>query len=190
MRRQDLQGLKFERLFVKEYSHRKGKHLYWLCICDCGKETTQCTTNLRRGNVVSCGCYKNEIAAARLKEMPRIKYELGVASFNVLYKQYEHGAKGRDIPWNLNKEEFKILTSGNCHYCNNSPKTTISRRGVNGEYTYNGVDRLNSEGSYHMLNCVSCCKDCNLMKMDIPYRDFLGMVERVYNFRIKNEQTI
>ena len=179
MRRKDLKNLKFGRLYVKDFSHRNGKHLYWDCICDCGNDSKQSTTNLSQGKVSSCGCIRNELSAERLKLLPRIKFELGVASFNVLYKNYEHGAKKRNIQWNLNKEEFKELTSKNCYYCSIPPKTEISRRGTNGHYTYNGVDRKNSDGSYCVENCLPCCKDCNLMKMDIPYDEFLIQVKKI-----------
>lgn len=185
MRRQDLTNVRFEKILVKDFSHRKGKHLYWTCVCDCGNETIQCTTNLKRGKVISCGCYRNELATERLRKMPpRVKYELGVASFNVLYKQYEHGAKRRDILWELNKDQFKELTSGNCHYCGDVPKTTISRRGTNGEYTYNGVDRKDSNLSYSIQNCLPCCTTCNLLKMDIPYDDFLQQIIKICEYRI------
>jgi hypothetical protein len=186
MRRLDLIGERFGRLYVYEFSHRNARHLYWWTLCDCGKRTTQCTTNLRQGKVVSCGCYKIELSTERIKLIPpRIKFEKGVASFNVLYAQYREGAKRRNILFELSKDDFKILTSGNCHYCNKPPSTTISRRGTNGEYTYNGVDRKDSNLNYNVDNCVPCCKTCNLLKMDIPYQDFLTQIVTIYEYFFK-----
>lgn len=180
-RRQDLKDLKFGHLYVKDFSHRKGKHLYWVCVCDCGKITYQCTTNLKRGNVISCGCIRNKKSGERLKgNIPKIKFEKGVASFNVLYKQYEGGAKRRNIGWSLTKDEFRELTSKDCYYCSSEPKTTISRRGTNGEYTYNGVDRKNSKESYNWNNCVPCCSICNFLKMDLDYLLFLNQIRKIY----------
>lgn len=187
-RRLDLLGQKFGKLTVIEFSHRNNRHLYWSALCECGKKTIQCTTNLRQGKVISCGCQRNQKSGERLKELPRVKYELGVASFNVLYNQYEHGAKRRNFNWNLDKEQFKILTSGNCWYCDTPPKTEISRRGVNGNYVYNGIDRLSSKIGYEIDNCVSCCKICNVMKMDTEYKEFLNKIDSIYKFRLsKNE---
>ena len=39
----------------------------WLCRCDCGVEKNVLTIHLTRGKSVSCGCYKDEKTAARLK---------------------------------------------------------------------------------------------------------------------------
>lgn len=38
----------------------------WVCRCACGTEKTIMATNLMSGRVVSCGCWKNERASARL----------------------------------------------------------------------------------------------------------------------------
>lgn len=179
MRRLDLKGDKYGKLQVLDFSHRNSRHLYWECLCDCGNRTKQCTTNLRQGKVVSCGCYRNELSILRLPP-PKIKFEKGIASFNVLYKNYEHGAKKRNIEFNLNRDEFKLLTSQNCYYCNAIPSTSISRRGTNGDYIYNGIDRKDSDLSYTLENCLPSCKTCNLLKMDIPYNDFLNQIKVIY----------
>lgn len=34
----------------------------WLCICDCGNETTVLGTQLRNGAIRSCGCLRDEVA--------------------------------------------------------------------------------------------------------------------------------
>lgn len=180
MRRLDIKGDKYGKLTVIDFSHRNSRHLYWKCLCDCGKETMQCTTNLRQGKVVSCGCYRNELAILRLPT-PKIKFEKGIASFNVLYKNYQHGAKKRNIEFRLTKENFKDLTSSNCYYCAIEPQKEISRRGTNGSYRYNGVDRLDSNGAYEESNCVPCCSDCNLLKMDLSLEKFLQQIKKIYN---------
>jgi len=179
MRRLDLKGLRFSRLLILDFSHRKGNHLYWKCLCDCGNITFQSTTNLRQGKVVYCGCFAIELATQRLP-IPKVKFEKGVASFNVLYAQYVGGAKRRDIKFLLTKEQFKTLTSENCHYCGTAPFTHISRRGTNGDYIYNGIDRKDSSENYTMENCVPSCKDCNLLKMDMSYGAFLNQIRKIH----------
>lgn len=58
---QNLNGLRFGRLVVLEYSHI-GTHRrrMWKCICDCGTQHTVAEVNLQNGNSSSCGCLKLE----------------------------------------------------------------------------------------------------------------------------------
>lgn len=52
----NLIGQRFGMLVVIEYTEeRLGRNVKWLCKCDCGKETTVAGSNLKRGNVASCG---------------------------------------------------------------------------------------------------------------------------------------
>lgn len=55
----DLTGQKFNKLTVIErMPSRKGKTV-WKCQCDCGKYTTVEASNLKTGQVKSCGCLSN-----------------------------------------------------------------------------------------------------------------------------------
>ena len=57
----DLTGKKFGKLTVlKRDGKTKNDNALWLCRCDCGNEVTARGTSLRRGEIVSCGCSKNE----------------------------------------------------------------------------------------------------------------------------------
>lgn len=46
----------------------KRNNAHWLCLCDCGTETTVASGALRLGTTKSCGCYDREIAAQRCRE--------------------------------------------------------------------------------------------------------------------------
>ena len=48
----DLTGQRFGMLTVKSYLGNKK----WLCMCDCGKETSVLSSNLTRNHTTSCGC--------------------------------------------------------------------------------------------------------------------------------------
>ncbi len=53
----DLTGQRFGKLTVIERSaNSKDGKAYWKCKCDCGKETIVRSSNLRGGQVQSCGC--------------------------------------------------------------------------------------------------------------------------------------
>jgi hypothetical protein len=60
----DLSGQRFSRLLV--IARVPGTpRTAWTCRCDCGHESIVRSSNLKRGLVRSCGCLRNEKAAAR-----------------------------------------------------------------------------------------------------------------------------
>lgn len=52
-----LLGKRFGRLLVIENTYQVKNHTYvWKCLCDCGNITYVRTTDLTKGNTLSCGC--------------------------------------------------------------------------------------------------------------------------------------
>lgn len=51
----DITGLRVNHLVALRFSHSKGSKAYWVCRCDCGRETTMRTDDLRKAK--SCGCW-------------------------------------------------------------------------------------------------------------------------------------
>ena len=61
--RKDLSGQSFGRLFVIEPNGKtKGNNIKWLCICECGNDTTVIGFKLTSGQTKSCGCLTRETA--------------------------------------------------------------------------------------------------------------------------------
>ena len=61
-----MSGKRINRIIVlkrtDDYVTPKGQHkTRWLCKCDCGNEFITTATNLRSGQVSSCGCYRDEL---------------------------------------------------------------------------------------------------------------------------------
>lgn len=55
----NLTGQKFGRLKVLQYVGRnKCGDSRWLCVCDCGRQTTVNNGDLKTGNTKSCGCLR------------------------------------------------------------------------------------------------------------------------------------
>lgn len=52
----DITGQKFGLLTALKYIETRNSHAYWECQCECGKTIVADGSNLRRGNVKSCGC--------------------------------------------------------------------------------------------------------------------------------------
>ena len=58
---QDMTGMRFGKLVVLGMEkQRPGLPALWKCRCDCGNITYQEASNLKKGFVVSCGCYQRE----------------------------------------------------------------------------------------------------------------------------------
>jgi hypothetical protein len=175
----DLTKQRFGKLLVLELSDRKySKRSIWKCQCDCGNTVEVGSDNLRRGKQVSCGCFRDKELAKMAKE--KNKKKPGDASFSRLYESYKHGAKVRNYSFDLSKEEFRVITSSQCFYCGIEPMQEIKSPNKNGEYIYNGIDRVDNSKGYEIGNCVPCCKTCNVAKHAMAQDAFLKWVKRIY----------
>jgi 5-methylcytosine-specific restriction endonuclease McrA len=196
----DLTGMRFGRLFVKgKTTWSKGKGIrsrkQWECICDCGTIKFLVSENLLGGHTNSCGCLRKETSTQQLLTNPkmiqtRINNTLpsGDSSCNSVYNRYVQGAK-KNVKkvWGLSRSDFKILTSSNCFYCGTPPIETHQGPRSNGAYTYNGIDRVNSDLGYTLDNCVPCCKYCNYAKNSFDQYDFLEWTKRLANYKFTNQ---
>lgn len=62
----DLTGQRFGRLAVVcRAAVRPKGGAYWACFCDCGKTVEVLGSNLRSGDIQSCGCLRSELFAAK-----------------------------------------------------------------------------------------------------------------------------
>ena len=99
-------------------------------------------------------------------------------AFQKLLATYKQGAYKRRLEFRLSESDFHDLTRSNCHYCGIAPFRFIEKNGH--VYTYNGIDRMNSQKGYLIGNVVPCCTECNKMKLDTPYNEFLELIETIY----------
>lgn len=63
---EDLTGQRFGRLTVKELDQEKTRaknRTYWICKCECGRETSVLAGHLKSGKIQSCGCLHREIVS-------------------------------------------------------------------------------------------------------------------------------
>ena len=65
----DLTGQQFGKLTVISRAENIGKKAAWLCRCDCGKHKTVTGSNLKQGNVQSCGCMWKDVVPQNNKEL-------------------------------------------------------------------------------------------------------------------------
>jgi hypothetical protein len=49
------------------------------------------------------------------------------------------------------------------------------------------LDRIDSSKGYSISNVVPCCATCNKAKLAMPRDEFLGWIDRVYQFQHRSE---
>ena len=84
----DLTGNKYGRLTVlhKDNERKSKGSSYWICQCDCGTIKSVKSSSLRRGEIQSCGCYRNERIAEAKKEYSE-SYMIGRRFGNLVVQQ-------------------------------------------------------------------------------------------------------
>lgn len=192
---QNLIGQRFGRLTVTEFAGFKTfwkdrRESYWKVKCDCGKEKELRISNLKKTQ--SCGCLLEEFRKQTLPSITtkRNSKPEGEASKHSVYKSYINRSKKKNISFEFTKEEFIDLTQNKCHYCGRQPKTVVGtvigknyKRHRNGEFIYNGLDRLDSKIGYTKNNVVTCCEICNKAKRDMPKEEFLSWINDLIEYR-------
>lgn len=57
----------------------------------------------------------------------------------------------------------------------------------NGDYVYNGIDRVDNTKGYTIDNVVPCCGICNMAKGKLNQQEFQNWIKRVYKYRYENK---
>jgi len=136
----------------------------------------------RKISAARVGKRATEDARRAMSIAQRKRLPFGQSSFNRLYGTQKGKARERNLSWKLSEEQFRVLVNGNCYYCGTEP--AMIRKGAgNGDFIYNGIDRINSYAGYTEDNVVSCCKKCNLAKHVMSIEEFDEWIIRVYNHR-------
>lgn len=115
--------------------------------------------------------------------MPQKKLEYGLSSMRSLLCSYKRNAKRRGFTYNLTEEQFKEITQQDCYYCGIEPKQITDYNKRNGQYVYNGIDRIDNTKGYVIDNVVPCCGMCNRIKGKLSSVEFLDWLDRVIGKR-------
>lgn len=175
----NLTGQKFGLLTVVRFlecKQGKRKGTYWICHCECGKEHIVTTSSLLHQSVKSCGC------ASRRGINDKIRAKEGSHLISHIYGSYKRRAKQGNFPLSITKERMIELMKLPCHYCGEKEVGSITKkyRNLEGQtLRYNGLDRVDPTKGYTEENVVTCCKNCNWMKSDWSYDEFLSRVIKI-----------
>ena len=144
--KQLLEGNKFNQLTVIKLDHTEkyiypngvvSNQEYYLCRCDCGKESVVLKSNLKKNHTKSCGCLSKKSASLRFTthnlqnaRLCHVFYSMRRTCLNKNYKNY----CGRGIiicnEWKDNIVNFYNWAMANGY----SDDLTIDRIDVNGNY--------------------------------------------------------
>lgn len=102
---------------------------------------------------------------------------------NVLKSRMNKRYIKRGLKCTLSSQEILELVKSECHYCGIKNSNLHKYKQPNFEYDfyYNGIDRIDSSKGYIQGNVVTCCKTCNVSKMDMGYDEFLKHIIKIYN---------
>ena len=166
----NLVGKKFNRLLPITYMGNSK----WRCQCDCGNIVAVSTYNIEHGRVQSCGCLLKEIAGKLSKKPP------GVAAAHQVFCAYRKSASNRGYEFSITENRIMELIKEPCRYCGTKPHNIQKNKYGNGDFIYNGIDRIDNNLGYTKDNVVPCCKICNRMKGSSSVAEFLGRVDAIY----------
>lgn len=146
----DITNQKYNRLTGIRFHHSDKGFRFWLCQCDCGKQTIVKATYVIRGHIKSCGCLKIELTqkAVRTHGMYQTPfYKCWTAmkkrcanKTSVQYKNW--GGRGIQVCDRWQKfENFRddMFPSYQRH---------IQQYGGN-----TSIDRIDNDGNYTPTNC-------------------------------------
>jgi hypothetical protein len=118
--------MRFGRLIVlKRTDIKKGKYVYWDCICDCGNKTTVAGRNLKMGSTSSCGCLrientikhnKNMDKSIRCKKVKENKYDLSDdygKCYSVNNDEILFDLEDYDL---ISNYYWRVVVRNNCNY--------------------------------------------------------------------------
>lgn len=166
-------GEKFGRLTVSGLSHRDERYRkWWLCKCECGKETTLHTGNLRSGNTRSCGCLSKDVKAAK-------RISLHHSAITAVILGYRRHAKRRGHAWAITRGEVEEIIQRPCFYCGSPPANVKITKSSIEPFRYSGIDRKDNAGGYEPGNVVPCCRVCNRAKETLTVAEFADWAARL-----------
>ena len=100
------------------------------------------------------------------------------------YSQYKSRAQKADFIFEISKEEYNLIIKQKCYLCH---KKTLNLH-------TNGIDRIDSKIGYVETNIKSCCSQCNYMKNNYEFDEFINKLKLIYenvkNYVIKDDKQI
>lgn len=176
----DFKNKRFDKLLVLESvnnSASNGKHMVWICKCDCGNIEKVLSSTLSSCKKLACYTCTKKKHRENKNGFPTFLWTqmviVGARSRKkdvLVTKEYCYNL--------LEQQEFKCALTGQpIHLSNNS---VDHKKGL----TTASVDRIDSSKGYVEGNIQWVHKNVNKMKWDLPQEEFISICEQV----VKNKR--
>lgn len=97
-------------------------------------------------------------------------------NFKCVLKNYIYIAHKKGVPWKFTDDEAFVYFTQPCFYCNEYDEDKLT-----------GIDRVRLHYVYINDECVSACKMCNEMKINLDYTVFINICYHISVFNNKIE---
>jgi hypothetical protein len=145
----NLTGLRTGRLTVlRDVGPDKHGKRTWLCVCDCGKETTVAASQIKGGKTRSCGCLSAEQGRTNgLKSHGPVKHGLhGLPEYNIWKSM-------RQRCMNPNNQDYHLYGGRGIKVCSRWDDFANFHHDMGRRPPGYSIDRINNEGPYSPENC-------------------------------------
>ena len=145
----DITGERYGRLTVISKAQIDKPRSWWVCKCDCGSEKIVSADALRRGAIVSCGCYHKE-------RMAQINTKHGCAARSGVSRLYNIWSGMVQRCSNKNNPEYRIYGGRGICICEEWKndfrefKKWAEEHGYKNDLT---IDRIDNNLGYYPENC-------------------------------------
>lgn len=96
------------------------------------------------------------------------------------YNYYKNRARDKNLIFNLTEIDYEKLTRDKCYMCGK----------ICNEYHKNGIDRYSNKEGYTIDNSRACCTECNYMKNDYEYDEFIERLKKISENIGKNKNVM
>lgn len=146
-------GTRFDRWRVAGQKTRRGHHIYWPCVCDCGTKKLVNQDSLKAGNSRSCGCLISETTRARRTVHG---HTAGMRGGNGINASPEYSCWQNAIRRCYSKKSQRFAQYGGrgitmCARWRGSFSNFIADMGLRPEG--HSLDRIDTNGHYSPENC-------------------------------------
>lgn len=140
----EMVGRKFHRLTVMCFEEKRGKQLFWKCLCDCSKETVVLGTALRVGKTKSCGCLRRDF-----------NFKHGHAGDNSKSATYVAWTHAKSRCYDPANKKYKHYGGRGITMCDRWLESFADFLADMGEKPRRGLtlERVNNSGNYEPGNC-------------------------------------
>jgi hypothetical protein len=162
----------------------KGRHVQVKVKCHkCGSVTEKSSVVFNKSK--SCGCDRQNPGEGKVMGAKTMPWQLpsGEAARRLLISRYKRSAKKKGVAFTLTDEELSVLFKSPCRYCGRAETHTCKGLGKSsGDYSYVGIDRIDTFEGYTPENTTPCCWTCNMMKNTLSEEDFLEHIRLIYKW--------